>query len=324
MSPVDEFEHIAEIRRRLEMGWSSDERARDIAVGIGDDAAILTASPGRQVLSVDTMVENVHFRRTWLTGADLGFRSVSAAISDLAAMGARPRGGLLSLIVPTTLPSPALFELIDGVAEASRHYEMPMLGGNLSAGGELSLTTTVIGEVGERVLLRSGARPGEHLFITGHPGSAALGLALLARERADEADGIACLARWRRPLARVHEARALVGIASSAIDVSDGLLQDLEHLCAASGVGVRLRSRDLPLTSAYLALAARLGLDGHRLALTGGEDYELLFTAPPDRPLPIAATPIGIIETQAGLRIEDREGHCAVAEVAGFRHPIGN
>jgi thiamine-monophosphate kinase len=320
---MDEFECIAEIRRRLQVAWTPEARARGVAVDIGDDAAVLWCGAGQLVASVDTLVEGVHFRWDWLAPSDVGFRGISAAVSDLAAMGARPTSALLSLIVPATLPAETLLALVDGVAEASSHYGMPVVGGNLSQGGELSMTTTVLGEVEAGALLRSGARPGDRVYVSGRPGMAALGLQLLTQGRQAEAGAAPYLARWRRPEARVGAGQRLRGVAHAAIDLSDGLLQDLSHLCDASGVGARLHARALPADPSDMALAKRLGLDWHDLALTGGEDYELLFTAAPDASLPVAATPIGSIATEPGILIEDSGGQVGPADLRGFRHAIG-
>jgi thiamine-monophosphate kinase len=284
-----EFERIAEIRRRLASA------SADIELGIGDDAALLRASPRAQALSVDTQVEGVHFSRAYSSLADIGYRALAAAVSDLGAMGARPRAALSAWIVPETCADAELYAIADGIAEAARDFGCPVAGGNLAAGRELSITTTVIGDAPERALTRAGARPGHTLFVTGALGASALGLAALQAGRADLAPD--CVARYRRPRARVCEGLALVGIASAAIDVSDGLLQDLDHLATASGVGFEIELAQLPLHPELVAGCRALGCEAEALALTGGEDYELLFTAAQDSApptLPASAMPCRI------------------------------
>jgi thiamine-monophosphate kinase len=310
---TDEFARIAEMRRRL----SRD--AAGVRVGIGDDAAVLDASDAQQVVSVDAAVEGVHFRCDFLTWADLGYRSLVAALSDLAAMGARPRASLLSLILPERVDDASLYELADGVAEAARKYGAPVIGGNLSAGGEVSITTTVIGECREKTLGREGARPGDGIFVTGGVGRAALGLRTLQAGSPER--GAQFVDRWRRPAARIEEGLALRDIASAAIDISDGLYQDLEHLCESSRTGAQIDVDDLPLDEEYRAMAGAVGSDPLQLALAGGEDYELLFTADDGAPVGKLGVRIGRVTDHAGhIDLRDGEGRAVTLDRTGYRH----
>jgi thiamine-monophosphate kinase len=306
-----EFERIAEIRRRL--SYESTE----VVLGIGDDAAILAPTSHGQVCSVDTQVEGVHFRLDRSAPPDIGERALVAALSDLAAMGAKPRAALVSLIVPPALPESILFAVVDGIARAQLRYDCPVVGGNLARGGELSITTTVLGAAPRTPLTRAGARPGDGLFVTGELGSAACGLALLLASRAN--DQHPCVQRWQHPVARIAEGQLLAGLASAAIDVSDGLLQDLGHLAQASRVGFELELTSLPLHPELLQAAPGLGLRAHTLALTGGEDYELAFTVPAGRAAPLG-TRIGTVTGGLQIRVLGPDGREVGFANAGFSH----
>ncbi|MFI5308445.1 MAG: thiamine-phosphate kinase [Polyangiales bacterium] len=294
-----EFARIAEIKRRLAYAGS------DVELGIGDDAAVMTKSAHGQALSVDAQVEGVHFRRDLLAPQDIGYRALTAALSDLAAIGATPRAALLSLILPASLDDGTLYAIIDGVREAQAEHACPVIGGNLARGAELSLTTTVLGDAPDAPLTRAGASAGDGLFVTGELGAAALGLRLLLADRPDL--DAASVRRWRRPLPRIAEGVALRGVASAAIDVSDGLLADLGHLAEASGVGFDLELARLPLPRGLVSVSRTLGIDPLVLALSGGEDYEILFTAKGAAP-PGIGTRVGTATRQPGLRLFDAQG----------------
>jgi thiamine-monophosphate kinase len=306
---VDELELIARIRERL---------ARDdarISLGIGDDAAILAPMERGAVVSVDVVVDGVHFDRRWLSFADVGWRGYASALSDLAAMGADPVAGLLSMILPSDLSDEEVLAIVDGCARAADELGAPVVGGNLSRGAQLSISTTVIGHAPEHPIARSGARIGDGLFVTGTLGAAALGRALLARgDRSREP----FVTRWRRPRPRFDVALALRASATSAIDVSDGLLADLDQLCEASGVGAVVEEALVPLEPGHSELAASIGEDGIALALSGGEDYELLFTARDDID-PTVATRIGSI-TERGVRVLRSDGSERMLLHRGYRH----
>ncbi len=308
-----ELDRLAEIARRL-------RRQRSGAlVDIGDDAAVLAGGDRRLVLSVDAQVQGVHFRPELLGWDDVGFRSLTAALSDLAAMGAGPRAALLALVLPDAFPDEQLYRLIDGVAEASDLYGSPVVGGNLSRGGEVSVTTTVVGEAPEGVLTRSGARPGDLVFVTGTLGDAALGLARLQVGRGAGAEPF--VERWRQPVARLEEGRQLLGRATAAIDISDGLLLDLSRLCEASGVGARIEAEALPLGDGFRQLAGELGLDPVQLALSGGEQYELLFTAPDGTAVGELATRIGcIVDEPSWVEVVDGQGRSVQVRTRGYAH----
>ena len=309
----EELRRLGEIARRLRRG------PRGALVDIGDDAAVLQSGDRQLVVSVDAQVQGVHFRPGLLGWHDTGFRSLVSALSDLAAMGAEPRAALLALVLPDAFPDEQLYTLADGVAEASDLYRSPVLGGNLSRGGEVSITTAVVGEAPDGVLTRSGARPGDLVLVTGTLGDAALGLARLQAGLGAGAERF--VERWQRPVARLGEGRRLLGRATAAIDISDGLLLDLDRVCEASRVGARIEADTLPVDEGFGRLAGELGLDPVQLALSGGEQYELLFTAPAGTGLQELGTPIGrIVAEPAGVEVVDQQGRSLEVAARGYGH----
>jgi thiamine-monophosphate kinase len=277
-----EFARIAMLRAAL--AGPEDPR---VLVGIGDDAAVLAPPAEPLVWTVDAAVEGVHFRRDLLSFADLGYRATMAAASDLGAMGARPLGLLAALVLPPALADAELAELARGQREAADALGAAILGGNLARGTELSITTTALGTAA-RPLGRAGARPGDAIWMAGPVGLAAAGLALLLRGAGAEpelsAPARAAIAAWRRPRARIAEGLRASASAVAAIDVSDGLAQDVGHLSRASGVRAILDAAAL-VGSELHAAAAELGRDPLELALSGGEDYALVVVLRPDASL---------------------------------------
>lgn len=291
-----------------------------VVLGIGDDAAVLRPPPGEDlVMTVDAVVEGVHFDARFAP-ADAGWKALAVNLSDLAAMGARPLWALCALTAPRGARPARLAGMGRGLAACARAYRVALVGGNVSRAAEVSLTVTVVGAVprGE-ALTRGGARAGDLLYVSGRLGEAALGLAPAAPARAR--------ARQRRPVPRLALGAALRGVASACLDVSDGLLQDLGHLCRASGLAARVEAERLPLPAA--AAAARAGLDPLALACGGGEDYELVFAAPPRRAAAVAraasragvpVTYIGALGRGRGVRLVDARGHTHSVRVRGHDH----
>jgi thiamine-monophosphate kinase len=310
----DEFDRIARLRERFKQGTGAG-----VLLGIGDDAALLAAGGGKLALSVDCAVEGVHFERAFGPLATLAARAFSAALSDLAAMAALPCAALSSLILPAQLTEADFDSLIDGLAGASVRYACPIVGGNLASGRELSITTTVVGRVPGDGLLRSGAQPGDRVCVTGSLGGAALGLRLLQRGAAARAPAFAL--RWLDPQARIAEGQQLRALASAAIDVSDGALQDLGHICEASGLGAQLFADALPYEPGFVELCRELGEDPVSLALCGGEDYELLYTVPHDAPSIGPGTCIGRMTSAPGQpSVLAADGSALTLSTSGYRH----
>jgi thiamine-monophosphate kinase len=308
-----EFDRIVELQRLF------GPTSAAVQLGIGDDAALLHPHTKPWVLSVDAAVESVHFERSFASWSELGMRAFSAAVSDLAAMASTPVAALSSLIAPSDFPADAFRELNSGIARGAAAYGCPVIGGNLSAGRELSITTTVIGSLPARPLLRSGAQPGDHIYVTGPLGSAALGLLLLQRGAAER--GPRFVEAWRRPEARLREGQTIAGHATAAIDVSDGALQDLGHICAASQLGAQLEAARLPFAPGFETLARELGADPLALALLGGEDYELIYTWPADVEETGPGTYIGKISLLPGApQVLDAQGQIVTPSGWGYRH----
>lgn len=266
-----EFELVERIRRRA--------AARgDVVLGIGDDAALL-APPAGMLLAVatDTLNIDVHFPGE-TAAADIGWKALAVNLSDLAAMGARPAWATLSLSLPHA-DAAWVDAFLDGFLELAAAHDVALVGGDTTR-GPLSVCITVHGFVAPTaVLRRDGARAGDDVWVTGHLGDAA---AALVQWRAGGAADEALRARLDRPSPRVAAGLALAaGIASAAIDVSDGLIADLGHVCTASGVGAEIALASLPASA---ALSSRFDAEARRaLQATGGDDYELCFTAPPSR-----------------------------------------
>jgi thiamine-monophosphate kinase len=257
LGPGGEFDAIREMLAR----WGP------LATGVGDDAALLDVPAGsRLVVSTDTSVENVHFKRAWLSAEEIAYRAVAAALSDLAAMAATPIGMVIALTL-TEQWRAQIVELADGFAVASRDLGAPIVGGDLTSGSELSIGVTVLGSV-ERALTRSGARAGDALWVTGRLGGPLLALRAL---ESGASPSPAHRDRFARPVPRLREARWLAEHgATSAIDISDGVAADASHLAAASESRMILELDRLPvMPGATVADAA-----------SSGEEYELLVTAP--------------------------------------------
>lgn len=297
----------------------------DVLLGIGDDAALLAPPVGQALaVAVDTLVEGTHF----YPGTDpqaLGHRALAVNLSDLAAMGAEPAWCLLSLSLPR--PDAAwLAAFSAGLLALADRHRVALVGGD-TVRGPLALTVTVHGFVpAAQAIRRSGARPGDGIWVTGHPGDAVAGrLAQAAGAEASGPEVPALLQRFLYPEPRVAAGLALRGLASAMIDVSDGLHQDLARLLAASGAGGELAVESLPLSP---ALQARAGDEAVALALTGGDDYELCFTLPERQAGRLAelsrgwdcpVTRIGTVTASSGLSLL-RAGEAFPLPPGGFRH----
>jgi len=315
-----EFDLIARIRARV------GERA-DVVLGIGDDAAVLTVPADRQlVVAMDTLNAGVHFPAE-TAPADLGWKALAVNLSDLAAMGALPAWCTLSLSLPK---GDAAFVdgFLDGFLSLAVAYDVALVGGDTTR-GPLSVCVTVHGFVEPgRALRRAGAQVGDDVWTSGTLGDAA---AALVRWRAGVAVEPALRGRLDRPAPRVALGRGLVGLAHAAVDVSDGLVADLGHVCVASGVGAQIDVDALPASDALLA-----GFDGdlrRELQATGGDDYELCFTASVSvrdavedaaRDAGVSVKRIGRIVAGEGVAASTEGGIAWTAHVGGYRHFRGD
>lgn len=259
-----------------------------IAVGHGDDAAVLDLGDRWACLAVDVVVEDVHFRRDVSEPEDVGWKAVAVNCSDMAAMGAVPTAAVVGLCRPAHVPAEEITAVYAGMDAACREWGLRLVGGDTVRGDAFALSVTVLGEVEPHAAVtRGGARPGDALVVVGRLGAAAAALALLAagHEPAEE-----LLEAHRRPRALVAAGRALAASGATAmIDLSDGLGADLGHLCTASDVAARVRWADLPVAEGVRAAAVRLGADPVALACGGGEDFALLAAVPEERAAEAAA-----------------------------------
>jgi thiamine-monophosphate kinase len=313
---MDEFELIGRFFSRA----SADP---DVRVGVGDDGAVLRPPAGLDLVAVvDTLVEGVHFPAN-LPAADVGYRAVAVNLSDMAAMGSRPRWMTLALTLQES-DADWLADFADGLYTAANECGVALVGGDTTHGKQVVVSVQITGSVEPgKALTRAGARPGDGIFVTGTVGDAGAGLALLQQGAPpDDAVGY-LLRRFARPTARVAVGGALIDVAACAIDLSDGLFTDLEKLVTASRVGAELEVDRLPVSPALRATAEPARVLEY--ALAGGDDYELCFTADPaaiGSATEIAGVPIsriGRIVAGTGIRCL-RDGEPFAYHDQGYRH----
>jgi thiamine-monophosphate kinase len=313
---LGEFGFIEHVKRRF------GGPVRPGEIGIGDDAAVLRASPGNVVFSTDLLVEGTHFDFRYFLPEELGWRALMANLSDLSAMGASPVCYLVALAAPPETPVRLLDGIFRGMTNAGRSSGIRLMGGDTCRSENLVLCLTVMGKVSPgKAVPRAGARPGDLLFVTGEPGWSRLGLRLLSGGRPRDPKG------WRREAMRRHlrpEARwkegalaARSGAVSAMIDLSDGLLPDLSHLLEQGGMGAVLDEKAFRLSARFRKAAAELEEDPVEAFLAGGEDYELLMSVRPQRyeafrkasrRFPAGAHPIGMVTRKAGIRVRRADG----------------
>ncbi|OGO07652.1 MAG: thiamine-phosphate kinase [Chloroflexi bacterium RBG_13_57_8] len=297
-------------------------------IGIGDDAAAWRCDASLQLATVDTMVQNVHFSTETTTWKELGWKSLAINLSDIAAMGGVPQYALVALALPEDTPVEAVTRIYGGIIELAQRSIVAIIGGNISRAAEISITITVIGaSLNSRILRRNTAMPGDIIAVTGHPGSAGAGREMLMQQFKLKPEAAAYLRdAFLHPIPRITEGQVLVkhGV-TTAIDISDGIISDLRHICKASQVSARLDIGRLPI---HEVVRENFGAKAEELALTGGEDYELLFTGSTraiDRikaEMPCPVTGIGkITEGEAGkINLFDARGVPVRLKKEGWSH----
>jgi thiamine-monophosphate kinase len=325
LSHLGEFGLIDRIRR------TAPTRS-GVRIGIGDDAAWVANSSGSSLVTADLLIEGIHFDLRWTSLFDLGCKSLAVNLSDIAAMGGVPAYAIISLGVPLSFDSNDIDELYLGVNTLARKCGVAIVGGDTNIAKSLIISFCVIGGPPRQPVRRSGAKAGDDIYVTGTLGDSALGLKLLQRKSpgVKQKSSVAqLLKRHRRPTPRIAAGVLLARqrLATAMIDVSDGLLQDLGHICRASRTGAVIWEARLPLSRAYRAIA---GQDGTHCALTGGEDYELLFCArPSDRPrieklerrVRLAITRIGsCVTANRGITVLDSCGKLVSTRFKGHDH----
>jgi thiamine-monophosphate kinase len=337
LSRIGELNLLDQIRKGF------PQKGRNIVVGIGDDAAVIKPSGKYLLATTDMMIEGVHFDLRFMTPFQLGFKVISVNVSDIYAMGGKPFCCLLNVAISGNTRAEFVDKLFDGVRAAMSLYRTVLVGGDLSAADRMSLSATLIGYAG-RYIKRSGAKTGDRIYVTGTLGDSACGLEVLRRVRnrihlQNTAEGITQRAKSKtalsklsrlglkyatvEPLLRRHlvpeacDPSRFLKYATSMIDVSDGLLIDLTRLCDESRVGARIYAANVPLSPELKSVASTLGISALELALSGGEDYELLFTAPPGKR--VDAVYIGDI-TESKRVIVDGKGKEKSFTAEGYQH----
>lgn len=337
IADIGEFGLIDRIRR------TSRRKDRSLLVGIGDDAAVVRLSASRSMLvTTDLLLEDVHFDLSYTDYRSLGWKSAAVNISDIAAMGGTPRYCLTALGIPKGVEEQEIVDFYRGFTMLMGREGMVLIGGDTCASRSgLFISVTAIGEArASQVLTRSGARPGDAVFVTGTLGDAAAGLELLQsrnaacgmrnEKRKVPKSKTACaqlVNKHLRPVPRVKEGRAIAlsGCASAMIDVSDGLSSDLAHICTQSGVGAELDGRAIPVSASLKRLSHDLSRPLLEYGLHGGEDYELLFTVPENRlkkffALEIPASRVGTIRAGKKLLLTDSAGSTRELHPRGYDH----
>jgi thiamine-monophosphate kinase len=308
LNRLDEAELIRAIRKEFRFNQTG------IALGIGDDAAVIEVEGKSLVLTKDLLLEGVHFLHKLHPPRLLGRKCLNVNLSDLAAMGALPRYALLGLGMPIGIRTGWVDDFFAGFKSSAKEYDVKLIGGDISRAQKLTLSVTLIGE-GKNIIKRSGARPGHLLFVSGTLGEAREGLLLLKKgarmgedRRVDK-----MLNTFLNPRAQVElgETLSRLQAASAMIDISDGLSVDLGHICEESGFGAEIERKKLPVSSELLALQKR----AFDFALNGGEDYQLLFSVPAERLDAVrrikkkyALTHIGKILKEKGIILVDSRG----------------
>ncbi|GAA4136963.1 thiamine-phosphate kinase [Actinomadura keratinilytica] len=288
---LGEFGLIARLTGGLPLG-------PDVALGPGDDAAVVAAPDGRVVATCDLLVEDRHFRRDWSSPYDIGRKAAAQNLADVAAMGARPTALLVGLAAPAATDAAWAQRLYAGLADECAEAGASVAGGDVVAAPAVTLAITALGDLGGRPpLTRSGARPGDLVAVRGRLGFSSAGLEALRRGEREPAELVEAHRRPRPPYEAAEEARAAG--ATALLDVSDGLLQDLGHIADASGVRVEIDSAAVPVP-------AVLGPDGLRHALTGGEDHAFAGTFPPAAKPPSTWAVIGRVAEGTGVVVDGR------------------
>jgi len=307
---------------------------QQLIIGIGDDAAAWHGDTSTQLATVDCLIQDVHFTLDVASWEDLGWRSMAANLSDIAAMGGIPKYALVSLALPGYTEVDDVTAFYQGMIDLAKQFGVAIVGGDMSRAPLVAINITILGSAtssSNQMLTRSAAVPGEKIAITGLLGAASAGLEMLRSELHFDAETTACLKRgFLRPYPRIAEGQLLAekGV-KAAIDISDGLISDLKHICGASHVGARVEVNRVPVEP---AVKAGFGDEALELALSGGEDYELLFTGSPDvidkvkEAVSCPVTVIGEVVADKEFRVAlvDSKGSPLHLNKSGWDHFVSN
>jgi thiamine-monophosphate kinase len=316
---MDEFALIEHFFKPLDL------KRDDVLLGIGDDAACVHVSDGMNLLvSTDTLVSGVHFCADW-QAYDIAYRAVMVNVSDMAAMAAEPCWVTLALTLPE-LNQQWLESFARGLKDALSQFNLSLIGGDTTR-GSLSITITILGTVPQgKAISRSGASPGDIIVVSGELGAAALAVKLIDNQDISQQDKASLMSKLIHPIPRMDIIRFLRCYATAAIDISDGLSADLNHICVASGVGACLDSAAIPIHFLLNKYWADQGID---LALTGGDDYEICFTVAKSqldslisafKKANLICYPIGVIEATLGLRMKTTDNQYQKLIPTGYSH----
>ena len=330
ISDLGEFGLIRNIQRL------SLRKSSSALIGIGDDAAALKVSSSKTLLvTTDMLLEEIHFDFSFTDFHSLGWKSAAANLSDIAAMGGVPRYCLTSIGIPDHISVEQIKDFYRGFHSLMKTHKTMLVGGDTChSRSKMVISVTVLGEINKKNLLsRAGAKPGDKVFVTGTLGDSAAGLEILKKRGKGQvgmvkgAEARTLISRHLRPVPRTAEGRAIArsGCASAMIDISDGLSSDLSHICEQSGVGAEIRSDRIPISPALMKLSGGLTMPVLFYALSGGEDYELLFTVPPGKikrlqSLHIPVTEIGTIKRGKTMHLIDGSNRKRRLQPGGYDH----
>ena len=323
---IDELSALERIRARFQKVSNS------VFLGIGDDTAAVKVHPERLLLATtDSQVEDVHFIKKLISATDLARRSVAVSVSDIGAMGGIAKYFLASMGLSSQEDEAFLEELMDGFESGAKEFGLELIGGNLSSSNKIFIDITVLGEVEPQLIVkRNGAKPGDFLYVSGTLGDSALGHKLLASSKIAESDEYLIM-RHKRPQPRLNLGRELAKkrLVSSMIDISDGLMLDLERISIRQGLGATIYVDRIPLSSNYKERISDFSRDIYSIALSGGEDYELLFSSAENKReeikkvskrLNIKITEIGKVTDKPPVRVLDRYETELKVRRKGFIH----
>lgn len=333
LSQIGEFGLIERIKKLVGVP------SKGVVVGIGDDSAVIRPAPGRLLLCTsDTLMEGVHFTLDMISPKQLGKKAMVANLSDIAGMGGEPKYAMASIGLPRKISVEFVDEVFRGLKSVAKSYGVSIVGGDLVySPSDIVINITILGEIEEGyTVLRSGARPGDAILVTGDLGASAAGLAILeadTRYLMPDARRDRVITRHLTPIARVKEGRIIAQrkLATSMIDISDGLAGDMNHICSLSKVGAKIWAYEIPISQATREVAQKLKRDPLDFALYGGEDFELLFTCRPERTqeamdilkkrTKTSVSRIGeITPRRGGLQLISTDGKSTRLEPKGYEH----
>jgi thiamine-monophosphate kinase len=306
---IGEFGLIDRITRK--------SKDKNVLVGIGDDAAVVKTKKGLQVLTTDCLVEGDHFRREWFTPMQIGMKAIEINISDVAAMGAQPKYVLVSLALPKDLDVEFVEQLYKGMWKACDKYNIEIIGGNMAHCENIVISITLTGQVDNKNLsLRSGAKPGDFIFVSGHLGNGRAGLRLFQ----ENLEGFEQVKKsYLEPKAQLKSALKVAPYANSMEDISDGLASEIKHICDESKCGAIIYKDKIPISGEVREVASKLVEDEYDYALFGGEDFELVYTVSKDRFDKVNGFLVGEITKNKGIRLFSNGEERALIE-KGYDH----